>query len=65
MVQVGGLGQGRRGRGRGAQALRACSAPLCPCQGLLEAGKALLSLVQDVIGDLLQCRHTWNKIFQK
>ncbi|XP_032726487.1 protein unc-13 homolog D isoform X2 [Lontra canadensis] len=33
-------------------------------QGLLEAGKALLSLVQDVIGDLLQCRHTWNKIFQ-
>ncbi|XP_047563161.1 protein unc-13 homolog D isoform X1 [Lutra lutra] len=33
-------------------------------QGLLEAGKALLSLVQDVVGDLLQCRHTWNKIFQ-
>ncbi|XP_032178493.1 protein unc-13 homolog D isoform X2 [Mustela erminea] len=33
-------------------------------QGLLEAGKALLSLVQDVIGDLRQCRHTWNKIFQ-
>uniref|UniRef100_A0A8C7AYW1 Unc-13 homolog D n=1 Tax=Neovison vison TaxID=452646 RepID=A0A8C7AYW1_NEOVI len=33
-------------------------------QGLLEAGKALLSLVQDVIGDLLQCQHTWNKIFQ-
>ncbi|XP_045841608.1 protein unc-13 homolog D isoform X3 [Meles meles] len=33
-------------------------------QGLLEAGKALLGLVQDVVGDLLQCRHTWNKIFQ-
>ncbi|XP_003506880.1 protein unc-13 homolog D [Cricetulus griseus] len=32
-------------------------------QGILEAGKALLSLVQDVMGDLYQCRHTWNKIF--
>ncbi|XP_057174146.1 protein unc-13 homolog D isoform X1 [Ursus arctos] len=33
-------------------------------QGMLEAGKALLSLVQDIIGDLHQCRHTWSKIFQ-
>ncbi|XP_031210680.1 protein unc-13 homolog D isoform X5 [Mastomys coucha] len=32
-------------------------------QGILEAGKALLNLVQDVTGDLYQCRHTWNKIF--
>ncbi|XP_075415568.1 protein unc-13 homolog D [Tenrec ecaudatus] len=32
-------------------------------QGLLEAGKALLSLVQDVTGDLHQCQRTWNKIF--
>uniref|UniRef100_A0A8C5KUJ7 Protein unc-13 homolog D n=1 Tax=Jaculus jaculus TaxID=51337 RepID=A0A8C5KUJ7_JACJA len=32
-------------------------------QGMLEAGKALLSLVQDVMGDLHQCRRTWNKIF--
>ncbi|XP_045155793.1 protein unc-13 homolog D isoform X2 [Echinops telfairi] len=31
--------------------------------GLLEAGKALLSLVQDVTGDLHQCQRTWNKIF--
>ncbi|XP_076791570.1 protein unc-13 homolog D isoform X2 [Arvicanthis niloticus] len=31
--------------------------------GILEAGKALLSLVQDVMGDLYQCRCTWNKIF--
>ncbi|XP_040100467.1 protein unc-13 homolog D isoform X3 [Oryx dammah] len=33
-------------------------------QGLLEMGKALLSLVQDIIGDLHQCQRTWNKIFQ-
>uniref|UniRef100_A0A8C6I724 Protein unc-13 homolog D n=1 Tax=Mus spicilegus TaxID=10103 RepID=A0A8C6I724_MUSSI len=32
-------------------------------QGVLEAGKALLNLVQDVMGDLYQCRRTWNKIF--
>ncbi|XP_076399864.1 protein unc-13 homolog D isoform X3 [Peromyscus maniculatus bairdii] len=32
-------------------------------QGILEAGKALLSLVHDVMDDLYQCRHTWNKIF--
>ncbi|XP_039715166.1 protein unc-13 homolog D isoform X3 [Pteropus medius] len=32
-------------------------------QGMLEAGKALLSLVQDIIGDLHQCQRTWNKIF--
>ncbi|KAK2502669.1 hypothetical protein MC885_016573, partial [Smutsia gigantea] len=32
-------------------------------QGILEVGKALLSLVQDIIGDLHQCQHTWNKIF--
>lgn len=32
-------------------------------QGILEAGKALLSLVQDIIGDLHQCRRTWSKIF--
>uniref|UniRef100_A0A4W2C338 Unc-13 homolog D n=1 Tax=Bos indicus x Bos taurus TaxID=30522 RepID=A0A4W2C338_BOBOX len=32
-------------------------------QGLLEMGKALLSLVQDIIGDLHQCQRTWNKIF--
>lgn len=32
-------------------------------QGILEAGKALLNLVQDVMGDLYQCRRTWNKIF--
>lgn len=38
---------------------------LYPSQGILEAGKALLSLVQDVMGDLYQCRHTWNKIFHK
>ncbi|KAF6300095.1 unc-13-like protein D [Rhinolophus ferrumequinum] len=32
-------------------------------QGMLEVGKALLSLVQDIIGDLHQCQRTWNKIF--
>ncbi|XP_073901202.1 protein unc-13 homolog D isoform X2 [Castor canadensis] len=32
-------------------------------QGVLEAGKALLSLVQDVLCDLHQCQRTWNKIF--
>ncbi|XP_004432828.1 PREDICTED: protein unc-13 homolog D isoform X3 [Ceratotherium simum simum] len=32
-------------------------------QGMLEAGKALLNLVQDIVGDLHQCQHTWNKIF--
>ncbi|XP_066091266.1 protein unc-13 homolog D isoform X1 [Saccopteryx bilineata] len=32
-------------------------------QGMLEASKALLSLVQDIVGDLHQCKHTWNKIF--
>ncbi|XP_058532680.1 protein unc-13 homolog D isoform X1 [Ochotona princeps] len=32
-------------------------------QGVLEAGKALLGLVQDVLGDLHQCLRTWNKIF--
>ncbi|XP_034881883.1 protein unc-13 homolog D isoform X1 [Mirounga leonina] len=36
--------------------------PMVP--GMLEAGRALLSLVQDIIGDLHQCQHTWNKIFQ-
>lgn len=36
-----------------------------PSQGILEAGKALLSLVHDVMDDLYQCRHTWNKIFHK
>jgi hypothetical protein len=38
---------------------------LHPSQGILEAGKALLNLVQDVMGDLYQCRRTWNKIFHK
>ncbi|XP_047403423.1 protein unc-13 homolog D isoform X1 [Sciurus carolinensis] len=33
-------------------------------QGMLEAGKALLSLIQDVMGDLHQCQRMWNKIFQ-
>ncbi|XP_036197388.1 protein unc-13 homolog D isoform X1 [Myotis myotis] len=32
-------------------------------QGLLEAGKALLGLVQDITGDLHQCQRTWNKLF--
>ncbi|XP_060058761.1 protein unc-13 homolog D isoform X3 [Erinaceus europaeus] len=32
-------------------------------QGMLEEGKALLSLVQDIIADLHQCQRTWNKIF--
>uniref|UniRef100_A0A8C3YTG7 Unc-13 homolog D n=1 Tax=Catagonus wagneri TaxID=51154 RepID=A0A8C3YTG7_9CETA len=32
-------------------------------QGFPEAAKALLSLVQDIIGDLHQCQRTWNKIF--
>ncbi|XP_022445285.1 protein unc-13 homolog D isoform X4 [Delphinapterus leucas] len=32
-------------------------------QGMLEAGKALLNLVQDIIGDLHQCQRTWSKIF--
>ncbi|XP_062071427.1 protein unc-13 homolog D isoform X1 [Lepus europaeus] len=32
-------------------------------QGVLEAGKALLGLVQDVTGDLHQCQRTWSKIF--
>ncbi|XP_027626583.1 LOW QUALITY PROTEIN: protein unc-13 homolog D [Tupaia chinensis] len=32
-------------------------------QGMLEEGKALLSLVQDIISDLHQCQRTWNKIF--
>lgn len=62
MVQVRGLGQHG---GRGACSLQPCSVPLCPCQGMLEAGQALLSLVQDIIVDLRQCQHTWNKIFQK
>uniref|UniRef100_G1QLU3 Unc-13 homolog D n=1 Tax=Nomascus leucogenys TaxID=61853 RepID=G1QLU3_NOMLE len=38
----------------------------CPplsLQGILEAGKALLGLVQDIIGDLHQCQRTWDKIF--
>lgn len=38
---------------------------LYPSQGILEAGKALLSLVQDVMGDLYQCRRTWNKVFRR
>lgn len=61
MVQV-------RGGGRVAVGVcfsQPCSAHLCPCQGVLEAGKALLSLVQDIIGDLHQCQRTWNKIFHK
>lgn len=49
----------------GACCSQPCSAPLHPCQGILEMGKALLSLVQDIIGDLHQCQRTWNKIFQK
>ncbi|XP_077019975.1 protein unc-13 homolog D isoform X2 [Tamandua tetradactyla] len=32
-------------------------------QGLLAAGKALLSLVQDIVGDLRQCQLTWGKTF--
>ncbi|XP_073654355.1 protein unc-13 homolog D isoform X3 [Tursiops truncatus] len=32
-------------------------------QGMLEEGKALLNLVQDIIGDLHQCQRTWSKIF--
>ncbi|XP_055448023.1 protein unc-13 homolog D [Psammomys obesus] len=32
-------------------------------QDILEAGKALLSLVHDVMRDLYQCHRTWNKIF--
>lgn len=44
---------------------KTCLAHLCPCQGLLEAAKALLSLVQDITGDLHQCQRTWNKIFHK
>uniref|UniRef100_A0A2K6SNA3 Unc-13 homolog D n=1 Tax=Saimiri boliviensis boliviensis TaxID=39432 RepID=A0A2K6SNA3_SAIBB len=32
-------------------------------QGMLEAGKALLGLVQDIVGDLHQCQRTWDKIF--
>lgn len=32
---------------------------------MLEVGKALLGLVQDIIGDLHQCQRTWNKIFHK
>ncbi|XP_055994386.1 protein unc-13 homolog D [Sorex fumeus] len=32
-------------------------------QGMLEEGKALLGLVQDIAGDLHQCQRTWNKIF--
>lgn len=62
MVQVGaGWGPGRSG----APASAALLSPPCPFQGMLEAGKALLSLVQDVMGDLHQCQRTWNKIFQK
>lgn len=38
---------------------------LYPSQGILEAGKALLNLIRDVMADLYQCRHTWNKIFHK
>lgn len=61
-----GAGEGAwAARGRGACSLQPCSVPLCPCQGMLEAGQALLSLVQDIIVDLRQCQHTWNKIFQK
>lgn len=62
MVQVRGLGQGG---GWSACFSHPCSPRLCPCQGMLEAGKALLSLVQDIIGDLHQCQRTWNKIFHK
>lgn len=32
-------------------------------QGILEVGKVLLGLVQDVIGDLYQCQCIWDKIF--
>lgn len=56
-------------RGCAGRWLGACSPSpahcLCPRQGLLEAGKALLSLVQDITGDLHQCQRTWNKIFHK
>lgn len=62
MVQVRGLGQGGAW---GACFSHPCSARRCPCQGMLEAGKALLSLVQDIVGDLHQCQRTWNKIFHK
>lgn len=37
----------------------------CPHQDVLEEGKALLGLVQDVTGDLHQCLRIWNKIFHK
>lgn len=53
------------GGGWSACPLKPCSAHLCPCQGMLEAGKALLNLVQDIVGDLHQCQRTWNKIFHK
>lgn len=62
MVQV----RGSQAGGRGSACL--CRFPLnvlTPHQGVLEAGKALLSLVQDVLGDLHQCLRTWNKIFHK
>lgn len=62
-----GAGEGLQpgGGGRAGWPSQPCSAHFCPCQGILEAGKALLSLVQDIIGDLHQCQHTWNKIFYK
>lgn len=64
MVQVRGTGR-VVGGGWSACPLKPCSAHLCPCQGMLEAGKALLNLVQDIVGDLHQCQRTWNKIFHK
>ena len=51
--------------GPDAHRSKPCLAHFCPCQGLLEMGKVLLSLVQDIIGDLQQCQRTWNKIFHK
>jgi hypothetical protein len=60
-----GAGKGLGLSGGGCLPLQPYSAHPCSCQGVLEAGKALLSLVQDVLCDLHQCQRTWNKIFHK
>lgn len=65
MVQVRGLRQGGGWGGGEAPASHSLLSSPVSCQGMLEVGKALLGLVQDIIGDLHQCQRTWNKIFHK
>ncbi|KAL0594617.1 Protein unc-13-like protein D [Plecturocebus cupreus] len=60
MMQVRVLG--REGGGYRLPLAPLLSPPLSP-KGMLETGKALLGLVQDITGDLHQCQRTWDRIF--